>query len=361
MRCSGVVVKAFDGPRKTIIGEVDIPMKALYVDDNFIKKKWESMTSLKDTQQSTTTILEDNEEQEAQNFMTHGLICQNWTVVDVTFVTHLSKQQDETGSKENDIYYLSKKFTVYESRYSILEKTYCALAWAAKCLWQYMINHTTWLISKMDPIKYDFEKPALTGRISRWQMLLSEYDIEYRTQKVIKGIILVDHLAYQPIDDYQSIKFDFPDENVMYLKAKDCDESLPEEGPEPRSRWGLVFDGDVNAYYNRIEEIIITPQGSHIPFTTRLILVVNHIKRERETRHPSLIPYKDYARRLLTFFNKVEFHHTPREENQMVDALTTLSSMCKVNHWNDAPNIRIMRLDRPAHVFIEEEVTNDKP
>jgi len=33
----------------------------------------------------------------------------------------------------------------------------------------------------MDPIKYIFEKPALTGRIARWQMLLSEYDIVYRT------------------------------------------------------------------------------------------------------------------------------------------------------------------------------------
>ena len=34
-----------------------------------------------------------------------------------------------------------------------------------------MFNHTTWLISKMDPIKYIFEKPALTRRIARWQKL----------------------------------------------------------------------------------------------------------------------------------------------------------------------------------------------
>ena len=76
----------------------------------------------------------------------------------------------------------------------------------------------------MDPIKYIFEKPALTGRIARLQMLLSEYDIEYRAQKAIKGSILADHLAHQPINDYQSLKFDFPDEDVMYLKMKDCDE-----------------------------------------------------------------------------------------------------------------------------------------
>jgi hypothetical protein len=43
-------------------------------------------------------------------------------------------QQDETGRKEHAIYYLSKKFTDCESRYSMLEKTCCALAWAAKRL-----------------------------------------------------------------------------------------------------------------------------------------------------------------------------------------------------------------------------------
>jgi len=97
----------------------------------------------------------------------------------------------------------------------MLEKTCCAPAWAAKRLRHYMISHTTWLISKIDLIKYIFEKPTLTGRIARWQMLLSEYDIEYRSQKAIKGSILVDHLAHQLIEDDQPIKFDFPDENHM--------------------------------------------------------------------------------------------------------------------------------------------------
>ena len=113
----------------------------------------------------------------------------------------------------------------------MLEKTCYALAWAAKRLCQYMLNHTTWLISKMDPIKYIFEKPALTRRIARWQMLLLEYDIEYRSQKAIKDSILADHLAHQPIEDYQSVQYDFPDEESLYLKMKDYDEPLLEEGP----------------------------------------------------------------------------------------------------------------------------------
>ena len=132
------------------------------------------------------------------------------TVLD-DFMGCVLGQQKETGKKEHAIFYLSKKFTDCESRYSVLEKTCCALAWAAKRLRLYMINHTTWLISKMDPIKYIFEKPALIGRIARWKMLLSEYDIVYRTQKAIKGSILVDHFSHQLVDDYQQIKPDFPD------------------------------------------------------------------------------------------------------------------------------------------------------
>ncbi|GAU51875.1 hypothetical protein TSUD_416600 [Trifolium subterraneum] len=305
-------------------------------------------------------------------------------------------QQDETGRKEHAIYYLSKKFTDCESRYSMLERTCCALAWAAKRLRHYLINHTTWLISKMDPIKYIFEKAALTGRIARWQMLLSEYDIEYRTQKAIKGSILADHLAHQPVEDYQPIKFDFPDEEIMYLKMKDCDEPVFGEGPDPESQWGLIFDGAVNLYGSGIGAIIVTPKGAHIPFTARLqfectnniaeyeacimgieeaidlrikniniygdsALVINQIKGEWETRHASLIPYRDYARRLLTFFNKVELHHIPRDENQMADALATLSSMYRVNRRNEIPTISIRCLERPAYVFAAEEVVDDKP
>ncbi|KAI5397014.1 hypothetical protein KIW84_063007 [Lathyrus oleraceus] len=127
-------------------------------------------------------------------------------------------QQDELGKKEYAIYYLSKKFTDCESRYSMLEKTCCALAWAAKRL------------------RY----------------------------------ILADHLAHQPIEDYQSVQYDFPDEEILYLKMKDCNESTLNEGPEPGSRWSMVFDGAVNQYGNGIRAVIITPQGTHFPFTARL-------------------------------------------------------------------------------------------
>jgi hypothetical protein len=41
----------------------------------------------------------------------------------------------------------------------------------------------------MEPLKHIFEKPSLTGRIARWQMLLTEFDIIYVTKKAVKGQI----------------------------------------------------------------------------------------------------------------------------------------------------------------------------
>ena len=65
-------------------------------------------------------------------------------------------------------------------------------------------------------------------------MLSSEYDIEYRTQKAIKSSVLADYLAHQLVEDHQSAEYEFPDEDVMFLKVKYYDEPLPEEGCD---RW----------------------------------------------------------------------------------------------------------------------------
>ena len=128
-------------------------------------------------------------------------------------------QHDETGKKEQAIYYLSKKFTPYEARYTLLERTCCALTWVAQKLRHYLCAYTTFLISRMDPLKYIFQKPMPTGRLAKWQILLCEFDIVYVTQKAIKGQALADHLAENPVDEeYRPLKTYFPDEEVYLLE-----------------------------------------------------------------------------------------------------------------------------------------------
>ena len=79
-----------------------------------------------------------------------------------------------------------------------------------------MLYYTTRLISCMDPIKYIFEKPTLTGKISHWQMLLSEFDIVFMTRKAIKGQVIVDYLVNQPLNDPELLESIFPNEEALF-------------------------------------------------------------------------------------------------------------------------------------------------
>ena len=67
----------------------------------------------------------------------------------------------------------------------------------------------------MDPIKYLLEKPTLTKRLVRWQSFLSQFDITYVTQKVIKGYAITEHLAHLPLLIFDEINSEFSDEDLM--------------------------------------------------------------------------------------------------------------------------------------------------
>lgn len=55
----------------------------------------------------------------------------------------------------------------------------------------------------------------LIGKLEKWKMLLSEFDIVYVTQKAIKRQALADYLAENPVDG--ALRTYFPDEEVLFV------------------------------------------------------------------------------------------------------------------------------------------------
>jgi ribonuclease HI len=299
-------------------------------------------------------------------------------------------QQDETGKKEQAIYYLSKKFTEPETRYLLVEKTCCALAWASKKLRQYMLYYTTWLVSRMDPIKYIFEKPALTGKIARWQVLLSEFDILFVARKAIKGQAIADYLADYPSEQLELMDSEFPDEDVMTVDE------------DNHGRWKLYFDGAANAVGSGIGAVLVSPKGQQTPIAVKLgfdctnnmteyeacivglqaalefgayelevfgdsLLIVSQTNGEWQARDPKLIPYQRYISRLVPKFKYVTFTYTPRAHNHFANALATLASLIKLAEGDDVRPLQIETRDIPAYCVCVEECMNveaeidDKP
>lgn len=62
-------------------------------------------------------------------------------------------------------------------------------------------------------------------------MLLTEYDIQYVTQKSIKGSMMLDYLTHQTVEGYQPMRLDFPYEYIIIIK--DYEIPGPDKGPEP--------------------------------------------------------------------------------------------------------------------------------
>ncbi|XP_070005460.1 uncharacterized protein [Nicotiana sylvestris] len=247
------------------------------------------------------------------------------------------------GKKEQAIYYLSKKFTCYEDKYTLLERTCCALTWLTQELRHYLLAYTTCLITRLDPLKYIFQKLMPTERLAKWQILLTEFDIVYVTRTTMKAQTLVDHLVENPIDDeYQLLSIYFLDEEVNSIGVI----------PEDTNAWKMFFDGAMDAKGVGIGAILISPTGQHFPAIAWLwffytnntteyescIMGMNmeidqdveefrQAQGEWETWDIKLIPYMQHVEDLSKRFKYVEFRYIPRFHNESADALANLASM----------------------------------
>ncbi|XP_012468983.2 uncharacterized protein LOC105787083 [Gossypium raimondii] len=220
------------------------------------------------------------------------------------------------------------------------------------------------------------EVTALNGRMARWQILLSEFDIVYVSQKAMKGSTIADFLASRALENYEPLNFDFPNESLIYVAAT-------EENSQVGHIWKLNFDGALNAVGNGIGAVLVSPNGDHYPFTWKLdfdctnniaeyeacimgiraaiereikvlevygdsALVIYQLKGEWETRDPKLISYRKLVLGLIEEFDDITFCYLSREENQMADALATLASMIKVNRQEDMKPIQMSIYETPA-------------
>ena len=268
----------------------------------------------------------------------------------------LLAQENEEG-KENALYYLSRMLVGAEHAYSPVEKHCLALVFAVKKLRHYMLAHQVIFISKIDSLKYLMTRPMLTGRLAKWVIILTEFDITYTPQKAIKGQALADFLAEHPIPADSPLACEFPDEEVMHVEGDN-------------SRWEMYFDGASSIRPTKGKQIpkiragvglvFVTPEGGILQHSFALTepctnneaeyealiaglelalsleikklhvygdsqLIISQVMGEYRVLKPELIKYHERALELMKGIPEIIYEKVSRATNGKADALARVA------------------------------------
>ena len=141
------------------------------------------------------------------------------------------------------------------------------MVWATRKLRHYLLAHSVILVSRLYPIKYLFEKHALTGRLARWLLFLSEFDLKYMACKSAIGSAGAEFLADHPVEGDEAVDYLFLDETILHVEEE---------------TWTMYFDGASNQYGYGIGVLLIALDNSHIPLAFKLRFKVSNNEAENE-------------------------------------------------------------------------------
>jgi len=101
----------------------------------------------------------------------------------------------EFDGKERVIYYLSRRLIDAETRYSAIEKLCQCLYFSCIKLRHYLLSAECTVICKDDVVRYMLSMPIMSGRIGKWILALSEFDLRYESAIAVKGQIMANFVT----------------------------------------------------------------------------------------------------------------------------------------------------------------------
>ena len=250
---------------------------------------------------------------------------------------------------QHPVYYCSRALRGAEERYPKMEKLILALVITARKLSPYFQAHTIEVPTEY-PMKQVLHKPEVFGRLMKWAIELSEFDIRYKPKTAIKGQILADF--------------------VMEFAPVELDE--PTQPRDDLPIWKLSVDGASNAQGSGAGLILTSPEGIDIEYALRFgfhasnneaeyvaviaglnlvhsleidqlevnsdsQLVVRQIEDTYEAKSERMVLYLQKVRDLLKKFASVQVKHVPRTGNSRADTLAKLATALQEDIGESTP------------------------
>ncbi|KAG7559073.1 Aspartic peptidase domain superfamily [Arabidopsis thaliana x Arabidopsis arenosa] len=240
----------------------------------------------------------------------------------------------EDRGEQHPIFYVSKTLDGAELRYPTLEKLAYAVVISARKLRPYFQSHAIEVLTNQ-PLRTVLHSPSQSGRIAKWAVELSEYDITYKNRTCAKSQVLADFLI------------ELPPELV--------------EGVPPTEKWVLHVDGASSRHGSGVGVRLESPTGEVLEQSFRLAfpasnneaeyealiaglrlahgigvkkiqaycdsqLVANQFSGNYEAKNDRMDAYLKVVREMSRHFQLFELNKIPRSDNAPADALAVLAS-----------------------------------
>ncbi|XP_016173632.1 uncharacterized protein LOC107616151 [Arachis ipaensis] len=109
-------------------------------------------------------------------------------------VQQLTGRLTDNGKEQHPVYFVSKVLQSAETRYPMIEKLAFGLIITARRLRHYFQGHRI-IVRTSQPFRQVLSKPDLAGRLTKWFIKLSEFDITYQSIGSSKAQALADFIS----------------------------------------------------------------------------------------------------------------------------------------------------------------------
>ncbi|XP_022860557.1 uncharacterized protein LOC111381073 [Olea europaea var. sylvestris] len=282
-------------------------------------------------------------------------------ILDVAVNAVLTRKENE---RQLPVYYISKALLPTETRYSDMEKLELALIIASRKLRPYFQAHSVQVLTNF-PLRQVMQKTDASGRLLKWAIELSEFDLTFRPRGAIKGQALVDFM-------------------VEFTKAPEMEDIM--EPTEPPT-WKLFVDGSSGEAGVGAGIVLESPEGHLLNCAVRFgfrasnsaaeyeallarlrlakemqvrkllassdsQLVVNQVNEDFAAKDGNMLAYLKLVLDIIPHFERFELTQVPRLENAHADALSKLASSMDSELLSIVP---IEHLSKPS-TFAGEEL-----
>ncbi|XP_024007922.1 uncharacterized protein LOC112083931 [Eutrema salsugineum] len=262
----------------------------------------------------------------------------------------------EDRDEQKLIFYVSKTLDDAEKRYPTLVKLALAVIMSARKLRPYFQSHSIVVLTNQ-PLRTILHSPSLSGRMAKWAVQLTEYDIEYHNKTSAKSQVLADFLVELPPELIQT---DLPDEKwSLYVDGSSSSQGagigIRLESPTKEileQSFRLEFPASNNeAEYEALLAGLRLAQGIRVKKIEAFCdsqLVASQYSGDYDTRNDRMDLYLKAVKHLTDRFESFPLTRIPRSDNTSADTLAALASTSESHQRRVIP---VKSIDSPSIVL----------